>query len=131
MGPYDFRDQINDITTSKIYLLVITDLYSRWCELTWLEGLTSLETCKKIEENWILKHGIPKIIISDQGRQLTSEIFQNLSKKYKIKHSLCSPHNSTGNGVTERINRSINEYLRGNKETHSLTTIKDEPNEED
>lgn len=60
--------------------------------------------------------------MTDLGRQYTGSHFNELLKRYEIQHKYTTANNPTGNSISERANRSINEYLRI-KEKHD--TIQD------
>lgn len=61
---------------------------------------------------WLKKWGAPDKILSDQGRQYISSKFRDLTIRCKIKHMNSSPHNPTGNSISERINQTIGDVLR-------------------
>ncbi|KAG0436021.1 Transposon Tf2-6 polyprotein [Dictyocoela muelleri] len=96
----------------ETYILVITDLFSRFTEIKFIKNIHSSTVCKILEEIWLKKHYIPVKCLTDNGRQFTSENFKNLMHKYGIKHLFIAPHNPTGNAIIERINREISVALR-------------------
>ncbi|KAG0419942.1 Pro-Pol polyprotein [Dictyocoela roeselum] len=62
--------------------------------------------------NLFERMGVPKKILSDQGRQYISETFKEILKQNNVQHILTSPHNPTGNSVSERINKTIADICR-------------------
>jgi len=54
----------------------------------------------------ILKFGIPKSILTDQGSNFMSEVFGNVCKILKIKRIKCTAYHPQTNGALERT-----EYL--------------------
>jgi transposase InsO family protein len=79
---------------------------------------------KAITNNWLNQHGVPKEILSDQGRQFTSSKFKEFLIKNKIKQTFSSPYNPQGNGMVERVNSTILPILRIFKGTSKRTIIK-------
>ncbi|KAG0442016.1 hypothetical protein DMUE_0609 [Dictyocoela muelleri] len=55
------------------YLLVMTDLFSRYTETSILNNITSKSIVKAFDKKWISIHGEPRSCLTDNGRRL----FQN------------------------------------------------------
>jgi hypothetical protein len=51
-------------------------------------------------------------MLSDQGRQYISCNFVEMLKSYGIKQKLTTPHNPTGNSISERFNQTISTVIR-------------------
>ncbi|KAG0420335.1 Transposon Tf2-9 polyprotein, partial [Dictyocoela roeselum] len=94
------------------YILVITDVFSRFTEISLLYDINSKIVAHEFENNWISRYGKPNCCLTDNGRQFTSDSFNELLKKYGIVHSYSSPYNPKGNSIVERINREIGTVLR-------------------
>lgn len=56
------------------------------------------------------KHGVPEVIISDQGRQFTSEVF-NMAKLMGFQHIFTCAYHPSSNGQVERANRTIADII--------------------
>jgi len=69
------------------------------------------ETIKIFHDNVYKIHGLPRSILSDRGAQFTSELWNSMCKKYNINKKLTRANNSSTNGLVERINRTIKNYL--------------------
>jgi transposase InsO family protein len=91
------------------------DIASRWCEIDIIFEITSKQTIKSFKSQWIDKHGAPKKLLSDQGRQFISLEFKNFTDAYNIKHVLTNAHNPTANSIVERANSSIGNVARISK----------------
>ncbi|KAG0438932.1 hypothetical protein DMUE_2785 [Dictyocoela muelleri] len=94
------------------YIIAIAEFASRYTEIAILYDIKSVTICQAIRNAWFKKHSIPKLCITDNGRQFTSSTFKNLLKENNIKHILTSPHNPSSNAVIERINREIGISIR-------------------
>ena len=62
-------------------------------------SITVINSIKSI----FVRHGIPENVISDNGRQYTSDEFKELSRKYHIKHITSSPKYLRRNSDSELI----------------------------
>ena len=58
------------------------------------------------------RHGLPKEIISDRETQFVSLFFSLLTKALDIKQCLSSAFHPQSDGQTERINQTLEHYLR-------------------
>ena len=57
-------------------------------------------------------HGLPDDIISDRGPQFRSNFWQALLKKLNIDSKLSTAYHPQTDGQTERVNQSLEQYLR-------------------
>ena len=96
----------------KIYLLTITDIFSRFSRVVLLDSPTGAEVARLIHLEWIKIFEKPKSILTDQGPQYTSNSFQKFLKDKNIHHRFSTAYNPTGNSLSERINLAIAQILR-------------------
>jgi hypothetical protein len=68
--------------------------------------------CKSFNFTWISHFGVPEIITSDRGPQLTSSRWLQLSKKLHISHKQTIAYHPESNGAVERLHRHLNDALR-------------------
>ncbi|KAK3738629.1 hypothetical protein RRG08_006727 [Elysia crispata] len=73
----------------KTFLLVV-DYHSRWPEIRILDHLTSSAVITRLKSIFAT-HGIPDIVISDNGPQFASTEFQKFTKEYGFTHTTSSP----------------------------------------
>ncbi len=64
----------------------------------------------------VARHGIPEILVSDNGSQYTSSEFMEFTKAYKIKHVTSSPGHSSANGEAERAVQTIKDLWETSKD---------------
>ena len=93
------------------WLLVVVCYYSRYFEVVRLTKISSsvvIEALREIFARW----GIPEKMISDNGRQFTSEEFENYcaTEGIALRHS--TPYWPRMNGEVERQNRSLKKILQ-------------------
>ena len=88
----------------KVYLIVVDD-YSRWFEITELQNGTSSTVIQALKEIFAI-HGIPDLIISDNGPQNIADSFCEFATKYGFVHTTNSPRYPQANGEVERAVRT-------------------------
>ena len=114
----------------KVYLIV-TDYYSRWFEIKELRNETSQVVIQALKELFAI-HGIPDLIISDNGPQYSADSFREFATKYGFVHTTSSPRYPQANGEVERAVRTAKSLLRKNDDIHSaLLTYRSTPLQND
>ena len=94
------------------YLLTMIDAASKWLEAVPLTGIDSERTVKAFNQHWILRHGPPAVVHSDNGTNFRSSIFRDFLGKCGIKQSYTTPYWPQGNGIIERHHRTLKDRLR-------------------
>ena len=64
-------------------------------------------------------HGLPEIVVSDNGTAYTSAEFQEFTKRNGIRHITSSPYHPSSNGLAERAVQTFKEGMRKGKATTS------------
>ena len=67
-------------------LFEYTDYYSRWVEITFFATQTAKNVITASQELFV-NHGIPEIVISDNGSCFSVEPFQEFAASYKFVHT--------------------------------------------
>ena len=83
-------------------LLILVDAFTKWPEVIQMSS-TSSERTIEILRSLFTRYGIPRIIVSDNGTQFTSETFNQFCKGNGIHHKLSAPYHSSTNGEAERF----------------------------
>lgn len=92
-------------------LLVMQDRFTKWVELRPLRKATGPAVSRAILEQVILRHGCPKTIVTDNGKQFVGKVFDKLLKDCKIEHRRTPRYAAQCNPV-ERTNRVIKTMIR-------------------
>ena len=100
----------------KTYLLIV-DYHSRWIELKLLHQLTSAAVIHQIK-SVLAAHGIPDVIVSDNGLQFASSEFSIFANDYGFTHVTSSPKYPQANGEAEGAVRTVKQLLKKNT-THT------------
>lgn len=95
-------------------ILVVVDAHSKWMEAVPVSSTSSILTIRVLR-NIIATHGLPELIISDNGTSFTSEEFQSFVRKNGIKHRTSAPYHPATNGLAERAVQVIKSGLRKNQ----------------
>ncbi|XP_024867653.1 uncharacterized protein K02A2.6-like [Temnothorax curvispinosus] len=93
------------------YLLILIDAYSRWPEIYITKDMTTATTiqiCRRIFSQF----GLPKVLVSDSGRQFTAHEFRNFMKENGIFHKFSPSYHPATNGMAERYVRTVKQSLR-------------------
>ena len=64
--------------------------------------------------------GIPKVVLSDNGRQLISDSMQETMKMFGVDQKLSAPLHPQSHGLVERCNQTIQKTLVKLSEENSL-----------
>ena len=96
----------------NIYVMVMTDYFSKWVEAVALPNETAETTVDCLNKNIVQRHGPPKIIVSDRGSNFTAKLFRSFCKTLHIEQRLTTSYNPASNGETERYNRTLISMLR-------------------
>ena len=96
--------------------LLITDYYSKYPLIHKLRNTTS-ETVSAIVSATFSLYGVPLCIVSDNGPQYTGQPFQDMCKKWGIRHTTSSPRYPRSNGMAERNVRTVKSLMKKCKET--------------
>jgi cell fate (sporulation/competence/biofilm development) regulator YlbF (YheA/YmcA/DUF963 family) len=99
-------------SAGNCWLLVITDWFTKYPILAPLRKATAKKITEIVEDRVFLTHGVPEIIIADNGGQFVGKEFANLRARYKVprfwKNALYHPQNNP----TERTNRTIKTAIK-------------------
>ena len=96
----------------KVYLIVV-EYYSRWFEIKKLNDQSSARVISTLKELFST-HGIPDIVVSDNGPQFSSDAFRLFATDYDFLHVISSPKYPRANGEVERAVRTVKALLRKN-----------------
>jgi transposase InsO family protein len=98
------------------YLIAI-DYHSNYPEIAKLESTTSSSIILHLKSIFA-RHGIPRILMSDNGPQYASLEFKNFARVWGIDHRTSSPYYPQSNGKAERGVGIIKSLLNKSKESN-------------
>jgi cleavage and polyadenylation specificity factor subunit 1 len=88
------------------------DRYSNWIEVVPLNSITAENCSNKFLLHWVSRYGIPDYVISDQGTQFESYIFNKIINNLGCLRKRTTPYHPSCNGKIERAHRTLKESLR-------------------
>ncbi|KAE9261025.1 hypothetical protein PR003_g34110, partial [Phytophthora rubi] len=109
-------DFITDLPRTKRdvdSIWVVVDRLTKRCHFVPTTKTVTAEGVARlfIDNIWKL-HGMPSNIVSDRDRKFVSKFWQYVFKSIGTKLSMTVAHRAQGDGQTERMNRTLEEYLR-------------------
>ena len=76
------------------------DYFSNYIEVERLTTTTS-QSVAQVLSSLFARHGVPDVLVSDNGPQFVSAEFASFAKKWKFDHVTSSPHYAQSNGKAE------------------------------
>ena len=83
------------------HYLVVIESHSKWLEAFAMPSTTSSATIERLRTVFAT-FGVPKMLVSDNGTNFTSEEFQVFCSKNGIRHVTIAPYHPSSNGLAER-----------------------------
>ncbi|XP_073017859.1 uncharacterized protein [Primulina eburnea] len=96
----------------KKFLLMAVDYLSKWVEAEPLAKITEQEVLKFLWKNIVCRFGVPRRLISDNGRQFQGKEITSWCREMNITQSFTSVAYPQANGQTEVVNRIIVQALK-------------------
>ena len=90
--------------------LVIIDYYSRWIEIKQFTNLTSVCVMNRVK-TVCTTHGIPDVLVTDNGRQFVSDQFRKFAKLWCFAQHTTNPSSPQENGMAERAVQTAKRWL--------------------
>ncbi|XP_024011203.1 uncharacterized protein LOC112086481 [Eutrema salsugineum] len=111
--PYPFMRWEVDIvgplprSRQKRFMLIITDYFTKWVEAEYYAKIKATDVKNFVWKNIIFRHGLPYEIVTDNGPQFISDVFEDFCAKWKIRLSKSTPRYPQGNEQAEATNKTI------------------------
>ena len=102
------------------YLIVVC-YRSRWPEVKKLTRTTSAGVIQALKDIFAT-HGIPDLVVSDNGPQFASQEFKEFGRNYNFNHVTSSPNYPAANGEAERSVRTVKEIFKKSKRSLPRTS---------
>lgn len=109
-------DFITDLPLSEDcdQLMVVVDRFTKMCHFIPLkkDAKKAADVARVfLREVWRL-HGLPSSIISDRDARFTSKFWETLMDLLKVKRGMSTAFHPQTDGQTERVNQTVEQYLR-------------------
>ena len=93
------------------HILVVTDHFSRFSKAFPTKDQKATTVAKLLWHQFFLDYDMPQRLHSDQGRNFESAIIKELCRLSGVSRSRTTSYHPQGNGVTERLNRTLLQML--------------------
>ncbi len=93
----------------KVFLVVV-DAHSKWLEVSLMSFMSSSAVINTLRLLFAT-HGLPDVIVSDNGAAFTSTEFQGFADRNGIRHVTTAPYHPSSNGQAERMVQTTKEAL--------------------
>ncbi|XP_058038083.1 uncharacterized protein K02A2.6-like [Ahaetulla prasina] len=90
--------------------LILVDAYSKWVDIVLTPSPTAGAVIRALD-GLFATHGLPDVIVTDNGAQFTSAPFRQFLTRLDIRHATTAPYHPAGNGRAERAVQSAKEAL--------------------
>ncbi len=110
----DFITNLPSVTLNQeVSIMVCCDRLTKMMHLSIILGTPTAESAAvAFLKSVFYLHGLPAEIITDRGSQFTSAVWNELVNFLSIKHRTATTGHHTTIGQVERLNQSIEQYLR-------------------
>jgi len=100
------------------YILVVTDHFTKYAIIIPLFDKTAKTVAEALFEKVFLHWGSPKRLLSDQGKEFSSELLKAICEVMQTKKIQTTSYHPQTDGHTERYNRTLTEMLTSYVELH-------------
>lgn len=92
--------------SSKKYIFVVIDGFSKFTKLYPTKGTTTTEVINKLKM-YFSYYSKPRVIVSNRGTCFTSQEFADFLNEYSVVHVKVATGSPQANGQVERVNRTL------------------------
>jgi hypothetical protein len=98
--------------SGNVGCLMVVDHHTKWVAAVPIRNKTAAVVSKAFEAT-VLPYlpAIPLKVLTDNGPEFRSSLFQDVLDKYNIQHVFTTPYKPSSNGAVERVNRTIGSFL--------------------
>ena len=107
----DVAGPLKETKAGNKHIILVIDSFSKYLIAKATKNFTGETTTKFVKEELISKYGVPKALLSDQGRNFESNQFEQFCKDSGIKKVRTTSYHPQCNGMTERTIRTIKKML--------------------
>jgi hypothetical protein len=108
----DFIEQLPDSDGYNSILVVVDRLSKQSIFIPTTVNITSAQLASLFVMHVFSKHGVPSHVTSDRGSEFVSHFFRSLGQALDMCLHFTSGYHPEGDGQTERVNQTLEQYLR-------------------
>ena len=106
VGPLPVTDNGNR------FILVISDFFTKWPEAFALKDHKAETIAIKLVDDVICRHGLPRVVHTDQGRDFESNLIKQVCELLEIEKTRTTAYHPESDGLVERLNKTLIGMLR-------------------
>jgi hypothetical protein len=122
MGPFPVG------TKQAKFLVVAIDYFTKWVEAEPLATISEKNVKSFVWKAVICRFGIPRVLISDNGKQFDNGPFRELCAQLNIRNHYSSPRHPQANGQVEVTNRTLLKQIKTRLEGAKGMWVEELPN---
>ena len=89
------------------HIVVFAEYLTKWVEAFAVPDITAPTIADLLIKNILCRHGAPKVILTDQGTNFTSEIIAEVCKLLNTTKVNTTPYNPKCDGLVEKFNHTL------------------------
>ena len=94
------------------HYILLVDYYSNYFELTRLSSSARAKSVIEAMPSQFARHGIPEVLISDNGPQFSCGEFREFAQRWDFQHVTSSPRYPQSNGQAERAIGTVKSLMK-------------------
>ncbi|WOH03807.1 hypothetical protein DCAR_0623207 [Daucus carota subsp. sativus] len=110
------------------FFIVVVDYMTKWVEAKPVPHVTAVACRKFFHEHIVTRFRIPRVLVSDNGRQFIDHDFEEYLATYLILHKRSSVAYPQSNGQVEVTNRTLLHCLKKSLDDHKTSWAEELPN---
>ena len=97
------------------HFLLLVDVHSKWIEVRPVNNTTSTATVDQLRSIFAT-HGLPEMLVTDNGTVFTSDEFNRFTKQNGICHVRSAFYHPASNGLVERAVQTFKDFMKKMKD---------------
>jgi len=95
-----------------LYILAATNYFSNWAEAIALKEVKKENVVDFIQTHIIYRYGVPRYIITDNGKPFFYKLITSLCEKFKFAQHKSSMYHAPANGLVGEFNKTLCNLLK-------------------
>ena len=95
-----------------LYILAAIDYFSKWAKAVPLREVKKETVVNFIQTHLIYRYGVPRYIITDNGKPFYNRLMIELCEKFEFKQYNSSMYNAPANELAEAFNKTVGSLLK-------------------
>ncbi|XP_050254990.1 uncharacterized protein LOC126700854 [Quercus robur] len=95
-----------------LYILAVADYFSKWAKAVPLKEVKKENVVNFIQTQLIYGYGVPRYIITDNGKPFYNSLVAQLCKKFEFEQYKSSMYNVPANGLVKAFNKTLCNLLK-------------------